>query len=221
MHCIYHVKMCIRHKYKNHETSHLSAAIWAKIKCLRNHLDGWLTEDGLFTLSTVKKKGGAQVDEYLQLYTLSWSFGTRNQSILSYGIKTYYKSALCQRNRNHQYSKAALSTKQLNTLQYVSLLSITVYSGSDFGNEKKERKKELFYFLCLKSNRKQASILLYTNISKVHCLYKRRTKKQKAVYRDQMWVGAHTSHGFLMILRGSHFIIAGTKQNCRVLCQVF
>ena len=147
MHCIYHVKMCIRHKDKNHETSHVSAAIWAKIKCLRNHLDGWLTEDGLFTLSTVKKKGGAHVDECLQLYTLSWSFGTRNQSILSYGIKTYYKSALCQRNRNHQYSKAALSTKQIKHSTVCLSVVHHCILWQRLWNEKKERKKELFYFL--------------------------------------------------------------------------
>lgn len=85
---------------------------------------------------------------------------------------------------------------------------------------KEKRSCNSFYFLCLKSNRKQTSILLYTNISKVHCLYKRRTKKQKGVYRDQTWVGTHASHSFPMVLRGSHFIITGTKQSCRVLCQV-
>lgn len=37
------------------------------------------------SLSTVKKKK-AQMDECVQLYTLNWTFGTRNQSILSYSI---------------------------------------------------------------------------------------------------------------------------------------
>ena len=126
------------------------------------------------------------------------------------GIETTsVQKQLCQRSNKTLYSMS-LCCPSLNTL----VATLKWKKG-------KKRSCNSFYFLCLKSNRKQTSILLYMNISKVHCLYKRRTKKQKAVYRDQMWVGAHTSHGFRMILGGSHFIIAGTKQNCRVLCQVF
>jgi len=52
-------------------------------------------------------------------------------------------------------------------------------------NEKRKKEKRSSYsfcFLCLKSNRKQTSTLLYT-VFKVHDLYKRRTKNQ-TVYRD-------------------------------------
>ena len=53
-------------------------------------MDGLLTKDGLFKHH---KKRGAQMDKCFQLYTLNWAFGTRNQSIVSYSINTYYKSA--------------------------------------------------------------------------------------------------------------------------------
>lgn len=55
MHCLYHVRTCIRLKYKNHVTNHHPSTISAKIECLRNNIDG-LAEDGLFYFKHHKKK---------------------------------------------------------------------------------------------------------------------------------------------------------------------
>ena len=109
------------------------------------------------------------------------------------GIETTsVQKQLCQLSNKTLYSMS-LCCPSLNTL--VATLK--------WKKRKEKRSCNSFYFLCLKSNRKQTSILLYTNIFKVHCLYKRRTKKQKGVYRDQMWVGACASHGFPMVLGGA------------------
>lgn len=97
-------------------------------------------------------------------------------------------------------------------------LSITEYTGRKFEMKRKE-KRELPYFLCLKSNRKQTSVLLYSNIFKVHHLY-RRTKTQTLFTEIQARVRARPSHGFPMILRRNHFVITGTEQSCRILRQV-
>lgn len=84
MHCLYHVRTCIRLKYKNHETNHHPSTIWAKVECLRNNRDG-LAEDGLFYFKHDKQEHKCMG---FRVYTLSWTFGTRNQGILSRSINT-------------------------------------------------------------------------------------------------------------------------------------
>ena len=70
---------------------------------------------------------------------LNWSFGTRDQSILSHSINTYYKSVWYHYTLEPQAFKSSFVIKQQNTLQYVSLLAIIEYSGSNF--EMKRKKK--------------------------------------------------------------------------------
>ena len=160
---------------------------------------GWMTQKGwALYFKHHKKKGGGSTNGWVFSY-IHWieplALGIRAfcHIALTHIIKvrsvkgietTSVQKQLCQRSNKTLYSMS-LCCPSLNTL----VATLKWKKG-------KKRSCNSFYFLCLKSNRKQTSILLYTNISKVHCLYKRRTKKQKGVYRDQTWVGARASQGF-------------------------